>query len=294
MTDELMDRIRAADPAARLDAAPPPEREAVTAARRRRSRRSVARVGVGGGVVALCATIALALAPTGANLGGRPGGHQPLPGVAHVVAEAAQASEQPPGTILRFTSEARWNGDSRSVRTTWVRRGEDGRLLASRTLVREVEGEKLLAGLDDVSFVENGRQVTRVYAPGRGVKTWWGARTVPSIVSRAHELLRRGKAGDRDILLVGEETVGGRRGYLLDITESYAEEEGGEPLPGDRVDMVVDAETYRPLLMRVHSEGRDMRGKPYTYDFSERILTWITLPDTLENRRQLELHGPTG
>ena len=73
-----------------------------------------------------------------------------------------------------------------------------------------------------------------------------------------------------------------------------AEEEGGDPLDGDRTELVVDTETFRPLLLRIHNEGTDVRGRWFTYDFSEHVRTWTTLPDTPENRLQLELRGPTG
>lgn len=290
--DELMDRLRAADPAAGLDPAPP-ERALVTAFRRRLARRRVARVSVGGALVALCATVATAVAPSGGGTVGPPG-EQSVPGVARVIAQAAQASEQPAGTILRLTSEAEVRGTLREVRTTWVRIGEDGRRLGMRTLRLEADGEQMPDGLDHTWSVEDGQNVTREYLPGRGVRTERGAQTIPSIVTRAHELLRRGQTGDRDITLAGEEDVGGRRGYRLIVTRVYAEEEGGDPLDGDRTELVVDTETFRPLLLRIHNEGTDVRGRWFTYDFSEHVRTWTTLPDTPENRLQLELRGPTG
>jgi len=42
-------------------------------------------------------------------------------------------------------------------------------------------------------------------------------------------------------------------------------------------------------VLHKHSEGDDVHGDPYTYDYRERVLEHETLPDTPENRALLRV-----
>ena len=262
MTDALLDRLRDADPAAGRQA-PPPPRTAVAAARRRRAvRRS------GGGVLAAtAAALALALAPLGGGAGGP-----------SVLAQAAEAARLPPGTIVVTTTAVRVRtnvGRLEQRRTTWVRVGAGGRPLASR--VRNEEDGIVTA--DQGSTGAGAGAVVRSLDPATGaVTTERGAWQVPGLLFEARALLDRARRDGQ----VATVTYAGRAAYRVRVTG--AEE---EPLPGDRDELLLDARTFAPLLLRKHAEGLDVRGDPFTYDYAERVLEQRALPDTPANRALL-------
>ena len=264
MTDDLMTRLRAADPAATLDTTPP-ARAAIAAARRRRASRRA----TGGATATVAAALAIALAPFGGTDGASP-----------VIASAAHAAKLPPASIVVTTTDVTVRsstGGMEQRRTTWVRVGGGGQVLASRTRNTR-DGETTS---DDASTGRGADAVHRSLDPATGrITTERGAWMSPSILFEAQALLR---ASQRDGA-VEPATFEGRPVHRIVVTG--AEE---EPLPGDRDELLVDAETFAPLVLRKHSEGTAVDGKPFTYDYSERVLEQRTLPDTPENRAQLEL-----
>lgn len=285
-TDELMTRLRAADPAAPLDPAAVPDRAALARARRGRAHGRTLRVGVGGSALALAGTLLLAIGPSG---GGGGGLMAVVPSASQVLAKASDAAELPAGSIVVLRSIAERRGGFRQERTTWVRTAPDGRRLEARFLVTRAEGENVAAGVEEVSTREGGRPVLLAYDPRtRAVTRTLDAWAVPSVVLSAQQLLRRAQRGDRDVTMRAT-TFEGRKAWALTITGVE------EPaLRGDRDELIVDGETYQPLLLTKHSEGLDVYDRPFTYDFSERIVSITTLRDTAESREQLRMHGPTG
>jgi hypothetical protein len=104
--------------------------------------------------------------------------------------------------------------------------------------------------------------------------------TVPStLLLDAQAVLRAADPAD-----VEPARVDGRPAHRIVVT---GEEEPA--LPGDRDALLVDAETFAPLLLEKHSEGTAVDGKPFTYDYRERVVEQRTLPDTPENRSLLRL-----
>ena len=276
--DDLMTRLRAADPAAALDPRATLDRGAVMRARRRRA---AAR---GGAVatVALGVTLALALAPSGGSGG--------PPVASDVVARAAAASDLPQRSIVAITSDVDVNGTLHERRTTWVRLSGDGRPLGVRSLITAASGGSARPGVEDVTTTgADGHSLLQQFDPATGkVTSTRDGQQSPPLVFQTHALLVRAQSGDRVVRLAGEETVGGRRAYRLIVTGA------DEPAEhGDRDELLVDAETYTPLELRKHSEGLDVNGKPFVYDYVERIVGQRTLPDNAANREQLRLHGPT-
>ena len=294
-TDELMRRLRAADPAAALPPAPLPDRAAVERARRGRAHRHLLRGGVAATALALAASAALALGPRG-PLGGNP----VAPTVSEVVAHAIGASTMPAGSIGVVESEkvVRWDGPDgpgglEEHTRNWLQLRSDGTYGDSRTLRLDAKGESMPPGLDTaVSFDADGRPTTRTYLPGRGIRVDVGAEMVPSALSRSQEALRRAQRHDDDVPM-REEVRDGRRVFVLTVTGF---DDGLRPLPGDRAELVVDAETYEPVSFSTFTRtrinwGRD-KGEWATHELEERVVSVRWLPDTAENRRFLEVRGP--
>jgi RNA polymerase sigma-70 factor (ECF subfamily) len=223
------------------------------------------RVALLAAVAAVAITLGFALAPSGERGG---------PVTSQVVVERAVAATAPEGgSILevRSTVDVRSSGTLHQEKTTWVQVDERGKPGIVRSYISKARGETVKAPLDEVSRTgdPSGYQV-------------------PSIVFRAHELLSKAERADGKARLGGTETFEGRKVHRLVVTG--VEE---EPLPGDRDVLLIDAETYQPVALRKHSEGNDVYGKPFTYDFIERVVDQRKLPDTEENRRLLKLGGPT-
>ena len=232
--------------------------------------------------MALGVTLALALAPSGGGSG--------APVANEVVARAAAASDLPERSIVAITSDVDVNATLHERRTTWVRLSGDGRPLGVRSLITAASGGTARPGVEDVTTTgADGHSQLQQFNPTTGkVTTTRDGQQTPPLVFEAHALLVRAQSGDREIRLAGEETVGGRRAYRLIVTGA------DEPAEhGDRDELLVDADTYAPLELRRHSEGLDVYGKPFVYDYVERIVGRRTLPDTAANREQLRLRGPT-
>jgi hypothetical protein len=264
MTDDLMTRLRAADPAATLDA-PPPGTDAITAARRRRASRRA----TGGATAAVAAALAVAFAPLGGNGGAAP-----------VLATAAEAAQLPPSSIVVTTSDVHvrsTEGGIHQRRTTWVRVGGSGQILEAR--IRNTVDGRVTS--DEVSRGSGANAVFQSRDPRTGdVRTEQGRWTTPStLLLDAQAVLR---AAQRDGGEVTETTLDGRPAHRIAVTGTE------DPArPGDRDELIVDADTFAPLLVRKHSEGTAVNG--FTYDYTERVLEQRTLPDTAEHRAALRL-----
>jgi hypothetical protein len=107
---------------------------------------------------------------------------------------------------------------------------------------------------------------------------------VPNEVFRARGLLESARAG-KDVKLEDEATVNGRPAYVL----RWNEKSGPPHWPTIEMTMWVDKETYAPLRFSDHSWGKAADGKPFDTTYTEDVVEFMTLPDTPENRRLLEL-----
>ncbi|MDW5595827.1 hypothetical protein VSS74_15875 [Conexibacter stalactiti] len=308
-TDDLMVRLRAADPAAAQagDRAAQPsdeqqgrrDRDSVTAARRRRQARRHARTGVGGGLAAFLGALAIGLS------GGGGGGPvtAALPGVERVIAQAAHASDLPDGKILQVTSDVshisysdgRLYGVVEQRRTQWIRLDRRGRVLEFRSRITKTNGD-YPPPIDTASYRADGDWWTDEWAARNPRSPEWEltrrrSRMVADSMSlRAAQILRRAQAGrGRHVALVGEAEVDGRRAYLLRVDSI------DQPPHHGYKQLFVDAATYAPLKQTQHSWGdSDVDGVPYESFFEERILKRQVLADTEENRARLKVRGPTG
>lgn len=308
-TDDLMVRLRAADPAAAQagDRAPRPtdqqqgrlDRDSVTAARRRRQARRHARTGIGGGLAAFLGALAVGLS------GGGGGGPvtAALPGVERVVAQAAQAAHLSDGKILQVTSDVshvsysdgRLYGVIEQRRTQWMRLDRRGRVIEFRSLITKTNGESP-PPTDSASYRADGDWWTDEWAARSPRSPRWKlirrrSRMVADSMSlRAAQILRRAQAGrGRHVELVGAAEVDGHRAYLLRI-DSVDE----PPRHRGYKQLYVDAATYAPLKQTQHSWGvSDVDDKPYESFFEERVVERQVLADTEENRERLKVRGPT-
>jgi hypothetical protein len=267
MTADLMDRLRAADPAADQPDALPDRAKLIAARRRRVSRRAT-----GGAAATIATALAIALAPFGG--GGTPGAPT------SVLAAAAEAAKLPPGSIVVTTSDVKVRtseGTMNQRRTTWVQVGGSGKVLASR--MRNTQDGKVTS--DDATRGSGTDAVHQALDPTTGrIRTERGTWQSPGLLFQAQALLR---TAQRDGT-VKPTTFEDRPAHSIVVTG--AEE---EPLPGDRDELIVDAETFAPLVLRKHSEGIAVDGKPFTYDYTERVIEQETLPDTPEHRAALTL-----
>ncbi|WP_205696554.1 hypothetical protein [Conexibacter sp. SYSU D00693] len=286
LDDPILDRVRAADPA---HATPPggrahAGRQAVVAARRRRS---VARAGAGG------AGSLLAVGALAAVLSLSPAGEQ---GLDALVVRAAEASAPPPSSVVRVVSEVdvRWTGSQgpgglSQRKVVWVRVGPDGRARDVRELVTRADGEGVEPVDETTTYGPDG-PVHRSFDPSTGrTRTERGMRQVPSLVFRAHELLRLARDGRGEVRDAGTTVVDGRTVQRLTVTGIQE-----RPVPGDREELLVDALTGDPVGRTSHSAGRDVHGDPFTWDLTERVVSHDVLPDDPTTARQLTLRGPTG
>lgn len=207
-----------------------------------------------------------------------------------IVARAADASELDAGSILTFTSDVRVraNGSFTQRRTTWLRLDAKGRTVGVRVLVTDASGADVAARVENVMRMAHGRSILESYDPrSDSIETAEGS-IAPSVLAQAHRLLLRAQAGDRDVRLLGETQADGRRAYRLLVFNV------DEPSPErERRELLIDAQTYEPIAMTIHDEGTAVDGRPFRYDFSERIVAQTTLVDSPANREQLRMHGPT-
>jgi RNA polymerase sigma-70 factor (ECF subfamily) len=228
-----------------------------------------------------------------------------LPGVEHVIAQAAHAADASDGRILEVTSiyglDSTIGGDppERVARrsTTWIRLDGRGRVAQMRSLTR-TGSAGILPGLDSASSrgAGAGPWWTEVWEPPnarapRGRFRRIAMRLVAnSMILRAAAILRRAQAGrGPHVALVGEVTVGGRRAYRLRIDSIDA-----PPRHRGYKELFVDAVTYAPLKLTQRTWGRsDNDGSRYDERVEEVIVERRLLDDTAQNRRLLEVRGPT-
>jgi hypothetical protein len=180
--------------------------------------------------------------------------------------------------------------------TTWVRYSSDGEPIT----VRELQTGGHLAGDERVTTHDPNRTITmggkqfpweqeRSYDSTTGKITTEQAGFAPSVIFKAHGILEAALRGSRDVRLAGRTMVDGHDAYRLvfsQIDESSA--------PGERNVLYVNAETYLPVQLDVQDDGPDMHGNPSMWHLSERVNDVTVLPDSAANRKQLEMHGPTG
>lgn len=210
MTDRLMERLSAADPAAAIADAPPPSLERVAAARRRRASRTSARVGGSGLVLAVAAILALALP------GGRDG---------DVIAQAAAAVSGP--EVLHTVAAIRGQ-DGRAE--TW--RAPDG---DQRTVLYDADGA-VIAEL----VLRDGRYATWNAAEdtiSRGRDT--------SLDDDPLTLLGQARAGRPGVTQRADTTVQGIPVHVIALEPTTA---GEDPVP-ERV-YFVDKETFLPVRIQ--------------------------------------------
>lgn len=212
-----------------------------------------------------------------------------------MLAQALDATRPASGSIVAYTSSIEVRAVVQGTPTAfteeisnWVRYGDGGKPVAIRRLMTEAEGAGLVAGSDEAYAEEAGGPVKRVFDPKAGKVVSREGLIGASVLLDARRLLQRAQDGDR-LVKMRQTTLDGRDAWLL--TFSGVEEPA---LRGDRNELVVDASTYEPLLLRKHSEGLDVEGRAFTNDFSERIESIRRLPDNAENRRLLEVRGPVG
>jgi hypothetical protein len=317
--DDLLERLRAADPAARPAAPAAPDaadRERVTTARVRRQSRRRARAGVAGGLTSFLGVLAIGLASGG---GGGPV-TAALPGVERIVAQAAHAALSTDGRIVEETIEfstvstsgGRPFGDARQRRRQWIRLDRAGRVRAYRTLtLASSDPATAPAGVDAASYRGDGGWWTDEWAPAPAAaradgssdrdegsaRTTWRLRrdrswAVPdSLTLRAARLMRRAQAGGgRNVELLGAAAVAGRRAYRL---RTHGQRDG-RWIRASRRELYVDARTYAPLRTTWHEHGvAQSTGRPFTTDSTVTIVERRVLPDTEANRRLLRARGPT-
>jgi hypothetical protein len=282
--DPLLERLRAADPAARDGGRSLPARERVDAARRRRSARRARRLGGVGALATLAAVVAATLAPGGESRLGRNG----------ILLRAAEASALPRHAIVVIDSEFRLEGSGGYTAryTTWLRTSPGGRIAGYRQLVTGTSGRTPPpVGLDFTGPGDgNGkRQYDRVYNPKMGRTQSFATRSsFPStaFAVEVHRLLVAARRNPRA-------RIERHPGYVA--YESRALLHRGVRFPGGlhlRREVRLDPKTYTPYFERSTERWRD-HGKPGFTGSDERVIRRRTLPDTATNRRLLVLRGPT-
>jgi outer membrane lipoprotein-sorting protein len=251
--DPVLDRVRAADPVDPGEFAGRADFDAlVLEPPRRRRRRLLAFPG-------LAAVLAAVIV---------------LPGSAPQASEIirrANAAIAPGDGILYAKSRAERRGadgarESYGTREVWVR----------GTAMRWLED----TGNEEVS---DGSGVARFDRRTGKVAEYPDMQMVAGEIFRAGELLRSARA-NRNVELLDDESVGGREAYVL----RWHERRGG---PTIEMTLWVDKETYEPLRFTDHSWGDDVEGRPFDETFTENVLEFETLPDTVQNRKLL-LMGP--
>jgi hypothetical protein len=220
--DELMLRVRAADPALALQGAPAPPLERVTAARRRRASRGVARLGGAGVALALAATLALAV---------------PSSDRSDVVARAAAALSGP--DVLHTVSVARTaDGKPAGRAESW--RAPDGRY---RSLIYsaggELVGEVALRGDESLSWSAQGNVIYRTRNT--------------ALDGDPFALLRKAGAGQASVTRRDDTTVRGVPVHVVALTPTVA----GEDTAPERV-YYIDTETYLPVRIEFGDTVTDM------------------------------------
>lgn len=317
--DDLLERLRAADPARSVPPAEPPsdgrlrlvapgERtrvpaglQAVATARRRHVRQRVSTLAAATTALACAATAAFAVGlPVGGGHGGGDSGLRALvPSLTEVAARAEQASRVRARSLLYYRSDVQWGSPTdpvRERRTTVLRFDERGRVVAMRSLhERDRAYSASIPRIVDSTSVSgprgsDGGTISDWDSTRRRVRSFSGV-SVPFIVHRTTALLR---AAERRAKRRGGEVTRvrykGRWAYRIDVSGVDWPKMGGEFRT-----VLVDAETYAPLMLAVDElPSRRPRGGNWVPSFRlrEQILEMRTLDDTPENRRMLRLRAP--
>lgn len=262
--DPVLDRVRAADPVQPGEFAGLADFDALVleplprTRRHRRGRRLLALPALGAVIAAV--VLVPSSSPQAAEIVRRASAVVAPDGGGILYAKSAAENRHSDGTV-----------DSYGTRQVWVH---------GTTAMRWLEDN----GNEEV--YAKGAGTTR-FDPETGKATRYSDVTmVPNNIFRASQLLSAARAG-KEIRLVGEETVDGRRAYLLRWNDNH-------DLPDTlhiELSLWVDSETYAPLRYTDHSWGLDASGKPFDQTYFETVQEFKKLPDTRENRELLEL-GP--
>src|SRR5690349_4025194 len=238
------------------------QREIERETRPRRNRR----LGLIGAAAAasLAALAALALMPSGG------------PGAREVLDRAAAAVSPDHPEILAADIQSRYG-----AWRIWVRQVPGRGTVEFRSL--KSNGDEL------VSYPSGGRLpfTTEEYtAADNRLKVQPETQTsaFPEIFA-ARDLLRRAQAGEAEIEL-RETTVSGRPAYELRWNEDTSRTANKVTI---QQTLLVDRETYAPLRVSEHSFGTDVAGRPLDETDTTTISGFKRLPDTPENRAQLNM-----
>ncbi|WP_320670535.1 hypothetical protein [Patulibacter defluvii] len=293
--DDLLARLRAADPVAG-QADPPPARARVRARRAALQRRRgvLAAPIVAAPALAMGTAVVLAVAPAGS------------PGLDQILDRAAAATDLPANRIVMIRSQIdvrTWHADDgggelHQDATGWVRLNPAGKPLNVRERTNSASyrgGSGVDSATEYATAGEVKGAVSQDFDPKTGrTTTERNSAIQPRLVFTAHELLEAARRGERDVRLDGEATVDGRRTYRLVI----ANLDGESAVPGieDRTELYVDAKTYDAVQYRTVSKGlTSVPGKPrvrFSNETTQRVTEWRELPDTAANRRLLRVGGP--
>ncbi len=269
--DPLLARLRAADPATRLSGRDANHPRLAGMLRQRAARRR-RRVAASGGLLALAATLALALAPSD-----RPDGSS-------LLVRAVQASELPRGSIVVIDNITTFDGRSER-QTSWVLTAPNGRRLVQRTRQTAADPGGVPVGYEEVSTHLSHHPHLSVYNPLTGeVSVSKGVEVSPrsAFVFSAHKMLlnaqAQGARATRVRIVIAPGTA------PRDVVQvSYV------VYRTTRRTLTFDAKTFQPLLFRLGDPHRP----PSRSDSIDRIVSERILPDTPHNRRFLRLRGPT-
>jgi hypothetical protein len=267
--DPLLERLRAADPAQTLRG-PATDRPRIAAALRRRTARRRLRAGSAVAVLALVATLATIVAPSG------------TPSYSSIVARAAQAATPPPGAILAVDAVIEIDG-MRVRQRSWQRATAAGKPLTLRVVrirstdPREPTGSEYVSGVD-----ASGMPFTRRYDPSNGEALVRNVGTSEGYLS-VDRLYAVGRRASRHALV--RTTIDGHSAYRLLTTRIR-----GRAGSRWRSEVFVDAKTFRLLAWR---EEARTPGSHALFRASVHVLSERKLPDTPQNRRLLRLRGPT-
>lgn len=298
LSDRDIDRLVADAAPVIPDYAPPVERRERILAGSRAGSRPRVRVAAGALGVAGAALLATSLIPSG--------GSRTDPVLDRAIAATAPASDRIVVIQARVDAGGEgWDPELKRIaplslweeKTTWIRFSSTGQVVGARTLITDGSGGENgpRAGVEDAFELVDGQPVSKFVDPTtkkvRTERSWPGT----PLTFEAHRLLEAAENGDARARIDGEETIDGRKAHRLVVT-AWDE----EPLPPnihERRELLIDAETFRPIVERVRSTGTTKGGaslgvpdgKPFDNWFTQRVRSYRELPDTPSNRELLKL-----